>query len=81
MHAEQNLVNFNFADDPDVPGAIHMNVVYHGGFDKTSACHRFCANLRKYLEDQAMSVGFEVVNGDPVTSEFRPGGAAVSEKA
>lgn len=64
-------VYFNFEDGP-IPGSINMNVVYEGGFDKERPLHRFCVNLLNYLEREAITKGFETVNGEEVLPSTCP---------
>lgn len=62
MSAEKDLVNFNFAEGPD--GTVAFNAVFIGGFDQNKPTHRFAMNLIKYLESEAVSKSFRMVNGE-----------------
>lgn len=56
-------VYFNFEDGP-VDGSVNMGVVYEGGFNKDRPLHRFCVNVQKLIEKEALSKDFEVLNGE-----------------
>jgi len=68
--SEQDPVHFNFAQGPN--GTVAFNAVFVGGFDQNKAVHRFAMNLMKYLESEAVSKSFEVVNGQETTPSTLP---------
>lgn len=70
MPDERDPVHFNFAQGPG--GTVAFNAVFEGGFDKNKAVHRFAMNLMRYLESEAMSKSFQVVNGEEVVPSTLP---------
>lgn len=70
MSDEQDPVHFNFAQGPG--GTVAFNAVFEGGFDKNKAVHRFAMNLMRYLESEAVSKSFQVVNGEEVVPSTLP---------
>lgn len=68
--AEQDAVHFNFAQGPN--GTVAFNAVFVGGFDQNKAVHRFAMNLMTYLESEAVSKSFEVVNGQETIPSTLP---------
>lgn len=68
---EKDPVHFNFCEGPNGTVAMGLHFV-GGGPDRTKRTHRFALNLLKYLESEAMSQSFEVVNGEDVAPSTFP---------
>ena len=61
---EKNLVNLNFSDGP--AGTVNFGMNFAPDIDRQSPAFLLAARVLRYLESEAVTKSFEVIDGEDV---------------